>query len=336
MRRAGGSIRASDGGAMGRRLAVAVVVVFAATAVLADVLASDRPLLLHLDGRLYVLPNAIDYDALAGRSGDDLRAAMDRDDWAVWPPVPYAPDTVRTRGALRVLEPPSADHWLGTDDRGRDVLARLIHGARTAAVLALGVAGLALAVGGALGAFAAWRRGLVDAAIMAGCDVVAAVPGIVVVVAAQGLIGRGGLGAMIALVALPRVAALARVVRAALAAALAEPYCDAARAAGASERRVVVRHALPHAAGPAAVATALSAATAVLSEAALGFVGFGAPPPAASWGELLQQAHENGLAWWLAAPAGTAIALAAAAFDGLAHRPRRQPLTLPAVSPPTR
>jgi peptide/nickel transport system permease protein len=304
---------------MARRLAIGLLAAVLATAALADLLASDRPLVLHLDGETYVLPNLIDYPDLAGLDGAGLRAAMDPDDWAVWAPVRHGPSSVRTAGRLALTEPPSAAHWLGTDDRGRDVLARLIHGARTSALVAAGAALLALLAGAALGLLAVWRGGLVDAAVIAACDVVGALPALLVVIAAQGLLGGGGLGAVIALVALPRAADLARLTRGALLAARASDFCAAARALGAGEWRVLTRHALPQAGSALAVATALTAATAVLAEAALGFLGFGAPAPTASWGELLRQAHENDLRLWLALPAGLLVALVAAAAGALAQ-----------------
>ena len=151
------------------------------------------------------------------------------------------------------------------------------------------------------------------------CDVIGAVPALLVIVAAQGLIGRGSLGLVIALIALPRIADIARIARGALASALVEPYCDAARGIGVSEWQVVARHAMPQARGPLLVAAGLTAVTAVLGEAALSFLGFGAPSPTASWGELLKQAHENGLMWWLAIAPGAAIAIVSAALGALSQ-----------------
>lgn len=304
---------------MARRVAWAWLGAVALVAVFADCIASDRPLVLHLDGETYWLPNLIDYDALDGARVHDLAARMDEDDWAVWAPVRHGPTGVRGSGELRVRDAPSDTHWLGTDDRGRDVLARLIHGARTTALVAAGAALLAALFGAALGILAAWRRGAVDASVIAACDVVGAVPALLVIVAVQGLVGRGGFAIVIALIALPRIADVARISRGALRGALAAPYCDAARAAGAGELRVVARHALPQVHRALWIATGLTAVTAVLGEAALSFLGFGAPPPSASWGELLKQAHENDLLWWLAIPPGLAIATVAASLNALAQ-----------------
>ncbi len=304
---------------MARRLAWGAVGAVLFVAVFADCLAADRPLVLKLDGATYWLPNLVDYDELEELSGFELRERMDEGDWAVWAPVRHGPTNVRSGGELRVLAEPSGAHWLGTDDRGRDVLARLIHGARTTAVVAVGAAALALLFGALLGMLAAWRGGVADAMVVGLCDVVGAVPALLVIVAVQGLIGRGSLGLVIVLIALPRIADIARIARGALASALVEPYCDAARGIGVGEWQVVTRHAMPQARGPLLVAAGLTAVTAVLGEAALSFLGFGAPSPTASWGELLMQAHQNGLVWWLAIAPGVAIAIVSAALGALSQ-----------------
>ena len=263
-----------------RRAAWAIVAIACAVALLADVLAGERGLL-----------------------------------------IGPAPDAVRSAGALEPLAPPSRDHALGTDDRGRDVAARLIHGARTSLAVAGGAAALATGLAVILALAAVRTGGAVDAAVRALCDTVAAVPPILAVIAAQGLLGARGLAPVIALIAIPRAADTARLVRASLRATLAAPFVDAARAAGAGDTRLLVRHALPHARPALATAAAITAATAVLSEAALTFLGVGVAPPTSSWGDLLAQATANDLRWWLAIPAGAVVTAVAAALIELS-RPR--------------
>lgn len=299
-----------------RRVAAAVAIALAAIAVLADFLAADRPIVMSRDGDTAWLHNLVDGEP----RGDRLRATLGPDDWAIWPPIAHDPVEVRTDGALAILEAPSPRHRLGTDDRGRDVAARLIHGTRTSAEIAAGAAALALVLGVLLAVVATWlRRGRV---ILVACDAIAAAPPVLTVIAAQGLTGARGLMPVIVLIAVPRAADLARLVAAELRRTLTLPFVEAARAGGASPIRVVLRHALPQAAPLIAAATALTAATAVLSEAGLAFLGAGAPAPTASWGELLAQATANDLRWWLAVPAGAAITLATWALLTLA-RPRR-------------
>ena len=302
-----------------RRLATGVLLVLVGVGLLADCIASDRPIVLSLDGETYWFPNVIEYDALRGVSGDRLSARMTQADWALWPPVRYGPTNVRTRGEILVTRAPSGEHWLGTDDRGRDVLSRLVHGTRATFQMAAGAAAVAAVLGLVLAVCAVGFGHRIDFAVVTGIDAVTAFPALLVVVAAQGLLGTASIAAAIVIIALPRAADTARLARADLSAALSSPFCDAARALGATRARVILRHALPHAWPQLAVATALTAATAVLAEAALSFLGFGTPPPQASWGELLKQAFENGLAWWLVVPGGLAVAVCAGALGSLAQ-----------------
>lgn len=234
--------------------------------------------------------------------------------------LPYGPTTTRTDRGVEVLRPPSRRHWLGTDDRGRDVATRLAHGTRTSGLLAMGVLALAMGAGILGGSVAGALRGPIDAAVVAVCDLLCAVPGLLVVIAAQGLMGQASFAGIIGLIALPRAADVARLVRAEVRRALAAPHAEAARSLGVGGHRLVMRHALPLAAPQLAVAAAVTVSSAVLSEAALTFLGFGVAPPTASWGELLRQAHQNQLAWWLAAPAGASLALVALACNALADR----------------
>ncbi|MBI4511847.1 MAG: ABC transporter permease [Deltaproteobacteria bacterium] len=238
--------------------------------------------------------------------------------------LPYSPHQVRTSEGVQVLRPPSDSHWLGTDDRGRDVLSRLLHGARTSLVLAAGVVVLSLGAGGIAGGLAAGRGGAVDATVVGGLDVVTAVPALLLVVAVQGLWARASMGALVFLIAIPQAAYVARVVRAELRNALVSPFVEAARALGASPLRITLFHALPHAVPQVAACVPSIVAASVLAEAALTFIGLGVSPPTPSWGELLRQAHQNQLAWWLAAPAGGAVALVTLSAQVLADGSLRQ------------
>lgn len=314
-RSVGRSVIGSVGHRLGRRLAWLWLGLCAAMALGADCVASDRPLVSSRGGQRTWLANLRG----VGPRGDALRATLGPDDWAVWPPIAHDPIEVRTAGVLRPLAAPSSVHRLGTDDRGRDVAARLVHGARAslgaaalAAVVALGLA-LVLALA------AVWRGGVARAAILAGADVVATAPSVLLVIAVGGLTGLRGTTAIALLVAIPRAADTARLLVAELEALLARPFAEAARALGASPARVLVRHALPSAWPALATATALTAASAVLAEAALTFLGLGVPPPTPSWGELLAQASQHDLRWWLSLPAGLAITATAAALLRLAR-----------------
>ena len=270
------------------------------TAVFADCLAGDKAIMISQGGEVSFFRSA-DVDE-AGRDG------LADGDWAIWPLLRFHPNAVRTGGELQVLHPPSEEHLLGTDDRGRDVASRLVHGARLSLRLAVYCALLA-SVLGVLLALLALRRPWLDSVVLTGCDAIAAVPPLLAVLVVGGLVGGESFVALTLLIAIPRAASTTRIVRNGLQTALAMPFCESARAVGCSNWRLLLRHALPQCWGQLRVAAALTASTAVLAEVALSFLGLSAAAPDPSWGELLRQAHEGGLLWWLLIPAGTMTAL---------------------------
>jgi peptide/nickel transport system permease protein len=242
---------------------------------------------------------------------------------------PFAPDLFS-----RSL-PPSAAHPLGTDELGRDLLLRLLHGARVSLAVGLATALGAALLGTAIGLLAAWRGGAVDAVLMRLADFMLALPALpVLVVLAAADTGRIGLprgepgSDIIRIVAILTIfgwVGVARLARAAALSVLARDYVRAARALGASEARVLRRHVLPNILGPVAVATALAVAGAILAESALSFLGLGIAPPAASWGNMLANAQDLVFSAPMAAVwPGLAILLAVAACtllaDGLRAR----------------
>lgn len=301
---------------MSRGVAVVWLLVVAVVALGADCIAADRPIVYSRDGEIVVLAGARD----VGPRGDELRAALTEGDWAIWPVIKRDPTDVRTDGELMPLAAPSRAHFLGTDDRGRDVAARLVHGARTSLRAAVIATVLAIVFALVVGLVAVRAGGGTETVVLAICDVLAAAPALLGVIAVGGLTGARGVGALAVLVAIPRGADTARLLAASLRSTLAEPFVVAARAAGASPARVLIRHALPHAPPTLAAAAAITAATTILAEAALSFLGLGAAPPTPSWGELLAQASSNELRAWLVWPAGIAITATTAALLRLSRK----------------
>lgn len=240
---------------------------------------------------------------------------LGQNDWALWTPVRHGPTEVRGVDGVHALARPSWQHLLGTDDRGRDIVARLVHGARSSALLALGAALGALALALLLALFAVRFGGVIDQGVVFGTGTLSSVPIFVLVVAAQGLLGASGLWVAAFIVALPRGADTARLIRASLLVTEASTYAAASRASGASRWRVLMSHGVRDALGVIVVATALTVSTAVLAEAALGFLGVGVAPPTPSWGELLRQAYENGFPLTMTVPAGLILVAIAAALD---------------------
>lgn len=285
----------------------------------ADLLASDQPLAMRLDGELFLLPNLTRPTALLAHDNQSLGALLrpERGDWLISPPVPFGP--YQTDLSLPSLPaPPDGRHLLGSDEVGRDVLSRLIHGTRVS--LAVGFASVALyvAIGLLLGALAGYYGGAADAVISRAIEVMLTFPTILLALAVVALVERPTLLLLILVLGLTRWPDVARLVRGEVLRIKALDYTQAARVLGFTDARILLRHILPNAMGPVLVAATFGIANAVLIESGLSFLGFGAPPPTASWGELLTQAHRYAVspgAWWLALFPGAAIFLTVGAFQ---------------------
>jgi peptide/nickel transport system permease protein len=207
------------------------------------------------------------------------------------------------------LSPPARGHALGTDDLGRDLLAGIVHGARTSLLVVLGVTLLASSIGVTVGAVAGYRAGGVDDALMRLTEVVQVVPRFFLAVLVIALFGPG-LDRLVLVLGLTSWPAIARVVRAETLSLARREFVEAAHALGARAGRVLGRHVLPNALPAAIVVVSLNAGTVLLIEAGLGFIGLG-DPHAMSWGYLANNAQRFlRVAWWMALFPGTAIALA--------------------------
>lgn len=206
------------------------------------------------------------------------------------------------------LEPPlSPGHVLGTDQLGRDLLLRLIDGARTSLSIGLIAVAIALVVGGLIGLLAGFSRGPLDEVLMRLVDVKLAFPGILAALVIVTVLGPGLDKAMIAvgLGAMPRYA---RVIRGCVLSTREEPYIEAARSLGASDARLMFQHVVPQVLGPALTLATLGLAEAILAAAALSFLGLGPQPPTAEWGLVLSEGRKYlRVAWWLAVIPGLAI-----------------------------
>jgi len=200
--------------------------------------------------------------------------------------------------------------WLGTDNLGRDQLARLLAGGRVS--LAIGVLSLtvALLVGTAVGLAAGWRGGLIDAVLMRLADGLLAVPLLFLLILLAALF-RPGPAALIGVLGLSSWMDLARLVRGQTLSLKEREFILGARAIGASDLRIAVVHLLPNLAAPLAQGAALRLGDLILAEAALSFLGLGVQPPLASWGAMVAHGQEFfPAAWWLTFPAGAAVAAA--------------------------
>ncbi len=195
------------------------------------------------------------------------------------------------------LVPPSAAHWFGTDELGRDLYARVVHGATLSVLAALLAVTIALVGGLALGVLAGFIGGHVDSVLMRFVDVLLALPGLLLSLAIITAIGFGTIPVAIA-VGIGIIPGFARTTRAEVLRVRHQPYVEAARLAGIGWPSILIRHVLPNAWGPVAVLAVLDFGAAIIAAASLSFLGFGAAPPAAEWGTLIS----NGRNYLITAP----------------------------------
>jgi peptide/nickel transport system permease protein len=218
--------------------------------------------------------------------------------------APYDPER---QDYAHVLELPSASHPLGTDDIGRDILSRVMYGARTSLSVGVVSVGFSVLVGVPLGLSAAYRGGWFDDVLMRLMDAMTAFPELILALGITAALKPGLLNVMVAIgvVGVPQFARLAR------GQALSvrnQEYVNAARALGAGAGRVLARHIWPNSTAPIIVQASLRVAAAIVTEATLSFLGAGVPPPTASWGSMLQASYQyTETAPWLALFPGAAI-----------------------------
>jgi peptide/nickel transport system permease protein len=218
-----------------------------------------------------------------------------------YPPMRPAPEDV--------FAPPSASHWMGTDDIGRDVFSRVLAGARISLSVGLAASALTLAAGVVFGLLSGYRGGWVDTVIMRGVDVMLAVPTLLFALAIAAALGSA-LSNVVLAVGIAGVPRFTRFVRGCVLSARENVYVESARAAGCSEARVAVRHILPNIYGPALILGTLNVGVSILTAATLSFLGMGAQPPTPEWGLILAQGRDNlENAWWISTFPGLAIAI---------------------------
>ncbi len=220
----------------------------------------------------------------------------------VW--LPYDPQAMNFAAQLSV---PSKAHPLGADHFGRDLLARVLVGARSTLYVGFTAVGIALSVGSLLGALAGYLGGLMDEVIMRVVDVAYAFPAILMALLLAAVFQPGTLTAMTA-IGIATVPIFARIVRASVLSIKEREFVEAGRALGMRSGRILLRHVLPNAVGPLIVQASLSLAVAVLAEAALSFLGLGTPPDVPSWGNMLRESQSfMSMSAWPALVPGLAI-----------------------------
>jgi peptide/nickel transport system permease protein len=227
----------------------------------------------------------------------------------VSPHDPHKPDV------KRILEPPSTRHWLGTDQIGRDVLSRMLYGARVSLAVGFVSVGIAAAIGIALGAGAGYHGGPVDGAVMRLVDLMLVFPRFFLLLAVLAFL-KPSIWTIMVVIGLTGWMGVARLVRAEFLALKEREFVIWSQSIGASAFRIIWRHILPNAMGPVLVAMTLGIPAAILTESGLSFLGLGVRPPYATWGNILNEGKEViELAWWLSVYPGLAILVTVLSYN---------------------
>ncbi|WP_211229488.1 ABC transporter permease [Nakamurella lactea] len=234
---------------------------------------------------------------------------------AVFAPLIAPFDPLERAG--KALQGPSAQNWFGTDELGRDLFSRLVYGTRLSLETAAGAALLACAVGLPLGVLSGYLGGWIDAIVMRVTDFVLAVPGILFALVLIAILGSGIINLILA-IGIGAIPAFIRLSRASTLGLKEREYVLAARSMGASKADIMARTIAPNTMGPIIVQIIVTASVAILAAAALSFIGLGTPPPAPSWGGMLQTSRSflYQQIWYAILP-GVALAITIAALDGV-------------------
>lgn len=281
--------------------------------IFAPILANDQPLLLRWQGKWYApllqnvsnLPeNPIFREWRINPPTTDTIVIM--------PPVPFSPTEYDLDSTLVA---PNKNHWLGTDDQGRDVLSRLIHGTRISLSIGFVAVGIASIIGVIFGALAGYYGGWVDVIISRLIEIMYCFPTFFLILAVLAFIQPSIYNIMI-VIGITGWPGIARLIRGEFFKLRKNDFVAASQVLGASDWRVMFRHILPNAIAPVLVSISFGVASAILVESSLSFLGFGVPPYEPSWGDILSQANEfMDIAWWLTLSPGIAIFLTITSYN---------------------
>jgi len=214
--------------------------------------------------------------------------------------APVLTDDPNALSASARKEAPSAEHWFGTDEAGRDIFARTLHGGRVSLTVGVAATAIALVIGTLIGALAGYFGGFVDAALMRLTDAFLCFPQLFILIVFGTLMRttdlrgmQGKIGPIAFIIGVLSWMGLARIVRATFLSLRGNDYVEAARASGAGNGRIILRHVLPGAVGPIIVQATLLIAAVIITESGLSYLGFGVQPPTSTWGNLLEGAKQH-------------------------------------------
>jgi peptide/nickel transport system permease protein len=226
--------------------------------------------------------------------------------------APYDPLSINLQ---EVLMPPSPAHYLGTDTLGRDVLSRIIFGSRISLLVGFVAVGIATLIGLFIGALSGYYGGWVDSGLMRLVDLMLCFPAFFLILAVIAVL-EPSIWNIMAVIGLTSWMGVARLVRAEFLSLREREFVTAARALGAGDTRLILRHMLPNALAPVMVSATLGVAGAILTESALSFLGLGVQPPTPSWGNILTAGKDNiEIAWWLSVFPGLAILITVMSYN---------------------
>jgi peptide/nickel transport system permease protein len=301
-------------------------------AVLAPAIAGTKPILCRYKGRLYapclayfdrrLEPAVFARDKFRGTYPRNL-AEKDPASWAIWPLVfqdPYR--SVRNDDWPGLPANPAQDegrpsrrNLFGTDQAGVDVFAKMVHGTTVALLVGFVSMGIAGAIGIVVGALGGYFGGWVDTVTSRATEIVMCIPSLVLILAIIAILEKPTIWHTMAIIGATGWTGIARLTRGEFLRLKETEFVMAARAAGAGPVRIMLRHILPNALAPVLVPITFGIAAAILVESSLSFLGFGPPPPTASWGAVLNEARGNLAMWWLVVFPGVAIFLTVLAYN---------------------
>jgi peptide/nickel transport system permease protein len=296
---------------------VSIYIIFSifVLALTADFIANDKPLTCVIEGERY-FPVFKELNVKMGFS--KWQAQLLNADWknidydsAVWPLVPYLPTSLDYRARFHSPRP---GHWLGTDQIGRDVLSGMIHGTRIALAVGLISMGIAIFIGVFLGAIAGYFGGFADMFLQRIIEIMMTIPTFFLIITVVAFYPGGGIWLIMVIIGLTSWPGVARFTRAEFLKVRNMDYITAAEALGFSSMRTIFRHVLPNAIAPVLVISAFGIASAILTESALSFLGFGSASTV-SWGSILSVARGATYAWWMAVFPGTAIFITVTVYN---------------------
>ena len=275
-------------------ISLLLIILLGFIAVFQSYIAGNKPILLIDNGEFY-FPSTINYPEFTGtdfknKYGDNSSG------FAIFPPIKFSP----TENDLNaILEPPSSTHLFGTDDRGRDVLSRMVYGTRISLSIGFLAVGISAIIGIILGAIAGFYGGTIDFVISRLFEIMMTFPVFFLILTILAFSNPSIYNIMI-VIGLTSWTGIARLVRGEFLKLRNFTYVDGARVLGGSDFRIIFRHILPNSLAPVLVSATFGIAGAILVESGLSFLGFGVPPPEPSWGDTLSQSQKYvDFAWWL-------------------------------------